>query len=202
MRLFVAVYPPPEVVADLVAQVGRLRIGETAASGVNVRLTAPEVLHLTLAFLGDVDESRVSDVRTALGRAAAGTADSPAPRIRLGGGGSFGRGRFTVLWAGIRGDTEALHRLSRAIRRELRRRRLPYDGKPWRPHLTIGRPGDRMNREDVLFDRSTLDGYLGPSWPVTELLLVRSHLGPRPTYQRVDGWQLGCADLPPPTAAP
>lgn len=193
MRLFAAIYPPPEAVDDIVAQAGRLRIGAAAANGVNVRLAARANLHVTIAFLGEVGEDRLPVVRGTLERAVANWGRSGL-RLRLGGGGRFGRGRFTVLWVGLTGELDALDRLARATRRELRRARLPYDRRPFRPHLTLARPGDRVDRTDIEEDVRTLDGYLGPSWPATELVLVRSHLGPRPSYDRLDSWPLTAVD--------
>lgn len=213
MRLFVAVYPPAEALDDVMAQARRLRIGAAADAGVNVRLAARANLHVTVAFLGEVEDGRLPRVEEALGRAvrswhsppgrrrgrdsSTGGADRegdpvpPAPlRLRLAGGGRFGRGRFTVLWVGLLGDVAGLRRLSDATRRELRRARLPYDPRPLRPHLTLARPGDRIDRESLDADLRTLDGYLGPSWSATELVLVRSHLGPRPTYDRLASWPL------------
>ncbi|GAB3154951.1 RNA 2',3'-cyclic phosphodiesterase [Micromonospora sonneratiae] len=213
MRLFVALYPPPEALDDILEQAGRLRIGELSASGVNVRLAARETYHVTLAFLGEVDEDRLGDVHDALGRAAeryrrlraratrgvTGTVAAPVdetPRLRLGGGGRFGRGRFTVLWVGLQGEIAALRTLSTAIRRELKRARVPYDPRPYRPHLTLARPGDRAAREAIDADRDTLNDYLGPSWPLTEMVLVRSHLGPRPLYHHLGVWPLGTDQTP------
>ncbi|MGN9806973.1 RNA 2',3'-cyclic phosphodiesterase [Micromonospora sp. L32] len=192
MRLFVAVYPPPAAVAHLTDRLAGLRIGAASAAGINVRLADPANLHVTLAFLGDVEADRLVDVESTLGLAAetsrAGRVG--APRLRLGGGGRFGRGRFTVLWVDLLGDVEALHVLGRLIRMGLRRNRLPHDEKPFRPHLTIARPGDRIDPTDVEADRAALGGYEGPEWPATELVLVRSHPGPRPTYDRLAAWPL------------
>ncbi|AVT31314.1 RNA 2',3'-cyclic phosphodiesterase [Plantactinospora sp. BC1] len=242
MRLFVAVYPPPEALDDIVAQTRRLRIGAAADTGTNVRLTARSTLHVTVAFLGEVPDDRLPAVQEALSRAveswrhpsirrrrapdpgpldpgpldpgpldpgpldpgpsgpgasgsrSVGPAGEPqarrAPRLQLGGGGRFGRGRFTVLWVGLLGEVDALRQLAATVRRELRRSRLPSDHRPLRPHLTLARPGDRLDRESLDEDLRTLDGYLGPSWPATELVLVRSHLGPRPTYDRLATWPL------------
>ncbi|GIG90827.1 2'-5' RNA ligase family protein [Plantactinospora endophytica] len=219
MRLFVALYPPPEALDDIVAQTNRLRIGAAADAGINVRLAAPSTLHVTVAFLGEVPDDRLPTVEETLARAVeawhhpparrrrATTAASPAeqpgqhaeralsdvrtaPRLQLGGGGRFGRGRFTVLWVGLLGEVDALHRLGATVRRELRRSRLPFDFRPLRPHLTLARPGDRLDPESLAEDLRTLDGYLGPSWPATELVLMRSHLGPRPTYDRLAAWPL------------
>ncbi|SIR22304.1 RNA 2',3'-cyclic phosphodiesterase [Micromonospora avicenniae] len=192
MRLFVAVNPPADVVADLTTQVARLRIGAAAAAGTNVRLADPAHAHLTLAFLGDVEEARLVEVESSLGLAAQWFRESrdAAPRLRLGGGGRFGENRFTILWVDVRGEVEAIATLARLIRSRLRSARLPYDEKPFRAHLTIARPGDRMAETDIEADRVTLDGYLGPEWPAAELLLMRSHPGPRPRYDRLAAWPL------------
>jgi RNA 2',3'-cyclic 3'-phosphodiesterase len=115
----------------------------------------------------------------------------PAPRLRLAGGGRFGRGRFTVLWVGVRGDVDRLVALGRASRRQLRRARLSYDEKPMRPHLTLGRPGERLDPEAIKSDVAALDAYEGPWWAAEELVLVRSHLGPKPAYDRLAAWPLG-----------
>ncbi|MFI2709174.1 RNA 2',3'-cyclic phosphodiesterase [Micromonospora sp. NPDC018662] len=192
MRLFAAIYPPPAAVTDLAARVAALRVGRASAAGVPVRLADPAHLHLTLAFLGEVPDDGLVDVESTLGLAAesfrAGRGSSP--RLRLGGGGSFGQGRSTVLWVDVRGETEALDTLARLIRDGLRRAGLPHDEKPFRAHLTIARPGDRVDPADVHADRETLHEYAGPEWPADELVLVRSHLGPSPHHTRLAAWPL------------
>ncbi|MFI7210768.1 RNA 2',3'-cyclic phosphodiesterase [Micromonospora maritima] len=192
MRLFAAVYPPPAAVADLVGRITRLRVGAASASGVDVRLADPDHLHLTLAFLGEVPDDRLVDVESALGLAAQAFRDgrSGSPLLRLGGGGSFGRGRSTVLWADVRGDVEALDVLARLIRDELREAGLPYDEKPFRAHLTIARPGDRIPPADVHADRETLHRYAGLEWPADKLTLVRSHLRTTPRHTPLTTWPL------------
>ncbi|HWH01227.1 MAG TPA: 2'-5' RNA ligase family protein [Pilimelia sp.] len=201
MRLFVAAYPPAPARAHLAAAVAGLAVGRAAAQGVNARLADAAHWHLTLAFLGDVPDARGGDAAAALAAGVAAARDPhpgdpppdggpPArgPRLWLGGGGRFGRGRFTVLWVGVGGETQAVTGLAASVRRELRRARLPYDGKPFRPHLTLARPGDRV---DVTGDLAALASYRGPEWTLDELCLVRSHLGPRPAYDRIATVALG-----------
>jgi 2'-5' RNA ligase len=180
--LFAAIYPPASVVEHLLTFVSELRVGNAT---VNTRLTRAETLHVTVAFLGDVPEERQPDVEAAMAHAV-GAVEPPGP-VRLAGGGRFGRGKFTVLWVGVHGD---LRPLARAVRRDLKRARLPYDDRPWKPHLTLARPGDRLGPDDLAADRAALAGYEGPSWPATEVVLVRSHLGPKPTYDRLAAWPL------------
>ena len=180
VRLFVGIVPPSEVTDHLAERVGRLGVARAAAAGTNTRLTPPERRHVTLAFLGDVDDERIEEVGRAVGAAA--TAVLPF-QVWLTGGGRFGSGRSTVLWLG--GDLPQLRGLAQGVRRELRAAGLPYDGKAYTPHLTFARPGDRLPDADVEADRAALDAYTGPAWTVNAVTLVRT-----PDYTRLAAWAL------------
>ena len=180
MRLFVAAYPAAAALDDLALRVEDLRIGQAATAGVNTRLAARPLWHVTVAFLGDVDEERQDAAAAAVDRAAAET--DGQPMLRLAGGGTFGRGNFTTMWVGLAGDVASLQSLAGTVRAKLRRAHLRYDRKPFRPHLTIARPGQRLPRNQIDEDIAELSTYAGPSWPVTELVLVQSHQGPHPTH--------------------
>lgn len=179
-----AAYPPAFAGDDLQERLAGLAVTRAGASGVNTRLARRETWHVTLAFLGEVADERAAEAAEAVQRAAAG----PPLELRLAGGGRFGRGRFTVLWVGVAGD--GLDELARRVRRELKKARIPYDNRPFRPHLTVARPGDKLGRDAIEADRESLAGYRGPAWPITEIRLMRSHLGPHPTYDRLGGWPL------------
>jgi 2'-5' RNA ligase len=172
MRLFAAVFPPPEAVDHLASVVRGLAVGRAGA-----RVGAADRWHLTLAFLGEVPEESTGAAALALS-----SVDGPVGDLRFQGGGKFGHGRSAVLWAGVAGDVDGLARVTRTLRRELRARRLHPDDKRFNPHLTIARPGDRIPRADLAADIEALHRYEGPPWPVTELVLVQSHLGPHPSY--------------------
>jgi RNA 2',3'-cyclic 3'-phosphodiesterase len=197
VRLFVAAYPPPAVLADFVTCVSGLAVGAPREPGQSVRLVPPERIHLTLNFLGDVPDEREPAADEALAAAvrhwtrSGGSNDRvgrrhgeprSAPQLRIGGGGRFGRGTFTTLWAGIRGDTAQLGDLVTEVRRELRAARLPFDAKPFRPHVTIARPGDRLPADDLAADLAVLGKYEGPTWTVDKIALVESQPGPNITY--------------------
>ncbi len=180
MRLFVAAYPPAAALDDLALRISGLRIGQAAAAGVNARLAARPLWHVTVAFLGDVDEKRRDAAIAAVDLAAQET--DALPILRLGGGGTFGRGNFTTLWVGLAGDVAGLESLAGTVRAKLRRTRVQYDRKPFRAHLTIARPGKRLPRDQVDADVAALATYAGPTWPLTELVLVESHQGPHPSH--------------------
>ncbi len=180
MRLFVAAYPPAAALDDLAARVDDLHVGRAATAGVNARLAARPLWHVTVAFLGDVAEERQDAAAAAVDRAAVET--DGLPMLRLAGGGTFGRGNFTTMWVGLAGDVAGLQSLAGTVRAKLRRAHLRYDRKPFRPHLTIARPGQRLPRDQIDADVAALATYAGPTWPLTELVLVQSHQGPHPTH--------------------
>ncbi|MBF5028671.1 RNA 2',3'-cyclic phosphodiesterase [Micromonospora sp. ANENR4] len=183
MRLFAAIYPPAVAVADLTARMKGLRV----ASARHARLADPANLHLTLAFLGEVPDDRLADVKHALASAARAVR---SPLLRLAGGGSFGAGRSTVLWVDVRGEVEVLDALALSIRDGLGEAGLPCDDKPFRAHLTIARPGGRVPEPDLRADLATLDDYTGPEWPADRLTLVHSNPGPPTRHTRVATWPL------------
>ncbi|RYY92659.1 MAG: RNA 2',3'-cyclic phosphodiesterase [Alphaproteobacteria bacterium] len=122
LRLFIAI-PVPDVIAD------RLQMLEADVSGASWRL--PEHFHLTLRFIGDIDEAMARDVDHELGRIVA------APfEIALAGAGSFGGKEPSALWAGVDAPPD-LARLARACERAVRRAGLPPERRKYKPHVTL-----------------------------------------------------------------
>jgi 2'-5' RNA ligase len=142
--------------------------------------------HLTLVFLGAVPDDRVAPLVDAAGPAIVGT---PAMTLRLAGGGRFGSlRRPQVAWAGLDGDVAALSALAARLTAAARTVRLPVEDRPFRAHLTLGRWRPGQPADGSLTDR--LGGYRGPVWRVTEVRLLESKLGPKPTYETVAAWPL------------
>jgi 2'-5' RNA ligase len=175
VRLFVALYPPEDVrdalrrwLVEALARTDRSR----------ARLTPVDRWHLTLAFLGDVPPDRMAVVQEAISR---GVHGHRPMRLRLSGGGSFGRS--SAVWAGVAGDVALLQGLHAALRRELADAGLPHDDRPLTPHLTVHYKGSR----DVL---EGLRDYAGPVWTATEVALVRSWFPQDGGYETVRTWQL------------
>ncbi|MFI5839689.1 RNA 2',3'-cyclic phosphodiesterase [Catenuloplanes sp. NPDC051500] len=186
MRVFAGIYPPEEACAHLAARVGTLHI---SSAGLDTRLASRVQWHVTLVFLGEIPDGRLPEVDAALTTATHSTGTKPA-RLRIAGGGRFGRGRLTILWAGLTGEVDRLTRLGETTRRTLARAHLPFDSRPFRPHLTLARSGDRVDRLQVDADRAALDAYEGPEWPVTHLRLMRSQLTPTPLYTELARYDL------------
>jgi 2'-5' RNA ligase len=154
--------------------------------------------HLTMVFVGELAEDRADRLATALGALPAG---HRAVHLRLSGGGTFpDHGRPQVLWVGIVGaggsdgepELQRLSGLAKATARAARQAGARLERRPFRPHLTLGRwrPGDHTDRAVA----AALADYHGPPFRLTEVVLMRSHLGPNPRYERLAAWPL---PLPP-----
>ncbi|MBS2940030.1 RNA 2',3'-cyclic phosphodiesterase [Nocardioides sp. J2M5] len=185
MRAFVAVVPPPDVVAHLDEFL------EVRRAAADLRWSAAEQWHLTLAFAAVLPE-RSLDLLDELLRDAA--ARRPAFGARLGGGGAFPHpDDARVLFAGLAvEDDDALDRLAVACRAAMSRAGARVDGQRFRPHLTLARLGRPANVTSWV---RLLDAYEGPRWQVGEVALVSSHLGEgprrRPRHEVLATYTLG-----------
>jgi 2'-5' RNA ligase len=169
-------------VADLDRALAPLR----AAPGAP-RWTPPSRWHLTLLFLGDVPAACLVPLTDAVAPAVAATAPLS---LQLAGLGRFGsRRRPAVCWAGVDGDVGELTALAVRLAGAARTLGLPVEDRPFRAHLTVGRWRPGRPADGSLPER--LAGYRGPVWPVREVVLWRSHLGPEPRYDRVAAWPVG-----------
>jgi len=138
-------------------------------------------------FLGATPVECVPPLVAAAGEAVAA---APAMSLRLAGAGRFGSSRRPqVFWVGLDGDVDPLVALANRLAEVARRLDLPVEDRPFRPHLTIGRWPPRRPADGTLPER--LAGYRGPVWPVTEVRLLESHLGPKPRYDTVKSWEIG-----------
>lgn len=171
-RLFIAIYPPAAAVADLAAVAAQLPFSRPHAGGLSLRPVPPEQWHVTVAFLGTLDDAQTAAAQTAMRAAAAGTVRTP--RLRLTGGGRFDNGRAGAAWTGLDGDVDALHDLTARLRGLLTAAGVPFDARPYQPHLTLARPGDRLGPDQWREVLDRLDAYAGPAWPAAALSLMRS----------------------------
>jgi 2'-5' RNA ligase len=131
VRLFIAVNLPDEVRQALHAAAAPLR-----RAALPVKWVEPEGLHVTLKFLGGVDAGRLEAVTRALEQACRGARGFPLP---ISGFGAFpSPERARVIWAGCEA-APPLELLQHGVEREFAALDFPIEGRPFRPHLTLGR---------------------------------------------------------------
>lgn len=131
VRLFAAM-PLPNELLETALECQRL----IARSSESCRLAKRESLHVTLAFLGDVLERDVQDVKDAL-QASCSLMQTPV-RLEPERIGHFGSADDALLWLGLKKDRSLL-RLARLLRIELKMRSIPFDEKEFVPHVTLAR---------------------------------------------------------------
>jgi RNA 2',3'-cyclic 3'-phosphodiesterase len=184
MRLFVAIALPPAALDELDALAAPLR-----AARQDLRWTNREAWHVTLAFLGQVEESAAARLLPRLERAAQ---RHHAFRLAFCGAGAFpAPARANVLWSGLSGDRGALAHLAQSVAAGARRAGAPPPdrGRRFQPHLTLARC--RMPA-DVTGLVAALAGYQGQPWAADRIHLVRSRLGAAapPRYATLASWPL------------
>lgn len=177
MRVFAAVDPDPAVraAAGRAARAVAGRLESRAHE--RVRWVAPEQLHVTLRFLGEVTEADADALRAAL-RAPFETEAFPARVSRLGCFPPSGPPR--VLWLGIGEGGDAMAELKSELDRRLAPAGRPPEDRPWRAHLTLG----RLKRWPAR-SRRNVDRVLSavrpetPGWLVDHVTLYESRRTPR-----------------------
>jgi 2'-5' RNA ligase len=131
VRLFVAINFPDDV------RRGILRAAEPLRRlGLPVKWVDGAAIHLTLKFLGEVAVERSGDVTGAVDRA---VARARAFLLPVGGFGAFpSAARARVVWVGCEA-VPALELLQHDIEREFAALGFAVEGRPFRPHVTLGR---------------------------------------------------------------
>ena len=176
LRTFIALPLPDEWIGVLAETIEDL----SRALPTGVRWVSPAGIHLTLKFLGPTDSRIVPRILDAITE---DFADASSPVLSLSALGTFPASRNPrVIWAGVSGGTEGLEDLHRRAEHAVSGLGWSQDGRPFRPHLTLGRVRDRVNarqREAIshAVARARLPAFR--SWRPDTVRLYRSVLTPR-----------------------
>ncbi|MGW7444863.1 RNA 2',3'-cyclic phosphodiesterase [Kitasatospora sp. NPDC054795] len=184
LRVFVALAPPDDAKDELARALRPAYAGYP-----RLRWNRIEDWHITLAFLGEQPSTVVPLLRSALADAAA---SHPALHLGLRGGGHFDQ---RLLWTGIDGDLEGLHRLATDVRDLVGSCGIEFRDRPLRPHLTLAR-ARRDDPVSVPQAAAGLAGFVGRPWRTERLHLVGSNIGRGPGpihYRDIEAWRLGAA---------
>jgi 2'-5' RNA ligase len=161
LRLFVGIALPPELKLRLSAMAGGLP-GAKWVDGGN--------LHLTLRFIGEVDEGVARDVDAALLQVR-----SPAFDLELAGVGQFGAGEKTrSLWVGVERN-ERLLQLRDRVEHALMRVGVAPEMRKYAPHVTLARfKYVHAARVQEFVERNAL--FRAPAFRVGHFSLIASYL--------------------------
>lgn len=142
MRTFIAIDFSEGIKARLIALQDRIRSQVPSLSWVK-----PEQLHLTLKFLGEIDETVVSTVGDAISQV---TANFGPFDLSLKGAGTFGhRDSASVIWVGIKDTGQTLYKLQADLESALEPLGFPREDRPFKPHLTLARNKNPRQSQQV-----------------------------------------------------
>ncbi len=186
MRLFIAINFPDAMRKRLWNETAPLR-----EVGYPVKWVDADNIHMTVKFLGDVDGSRIDDVRAGLVKA---VGDTKAFCLPIGQFGAFpAPKRPRVLWVGCE-NLPVLELLADVVEREMSQLGFEPErgGHAFRPHVTIGRVRRDARPAALRGLAKHLEGLeFFEEPPVDSVDLMRSRLGSQgPRYER-----LGAAGL-------
>lgn len=179
MRLFIGVELDDALKAAIAAEIDRIRREiERRRARVQARWVPPENHHITLWFLGEVDDSRAASVAKALER----PFETPAFTLRISGAGTFPpSGAPRVIWMGIAEGSPSLRSLHEDLATRLAPLGFEREARAYSPHLTIARV-----KEGPPALRDTLRAAVGDvgACTVGAVTLFRSRTSPKgATYE-------------------
>ena len=159
-----------------------------------VRWVDPASLHLTLAFLGELDDARF-EAATQTARPVAGV---HAPfTLRLAGLGTFGSARSPrVIWVGLAGEKARLLALRAALTDDLAARGFPREERPFSPHLTLARIKTPLTDDALtVLARALHEPAPDVTWRAEAIAVMKSELYvPPPAIPRSPAGRWRCPD--------
>ena len=177
MRAFIAIELPKEI-KEALAKLQEL----LKKTGADVKWVEPQNIHLTLKFLGEINETQFDKIITALTE----TAQNFAPfDIRISSLGAFPKIIYPrVIWVGVdKGDNES-GKIASWLEEKIG---IPKETRDFSSHITIGRVRSPKNKADLIKDMENLKDYFGrinTEFKVTKISLFKSSLSPKgPTYE-------------------
>lgn len=140
-----------------------------------IKWEKPEKIHLTLKFLGEIDDEQLKDFVEAVGE----TVKKVSPfKLQIAKTGVFpAPNKARVLWLGIMDAQGSLRRMNKILETECERRGFAGEKRNFKAHLTIARCKERPN--DLLIEQYlNADFPPSPPFEIAEIVIYQSELRP------------------------
>jgi 2'-5' RNA ligase len=189
VRTFIAIELPPEVRAFLTECQERLN-----RAGGDVRWVRPDLIHLTLVFLGEVPADMLGDLEQAAREALAGFAPL---ELRVSGAGHFPpRGAPRVVWIGIEDLSGRLMAVQAALAKATGAFAEKVEDRAYTAHLTLGRVRSPKGARDLTGAVDAMSAHTGPTFSAGEVTIFKSELSPQgPAYTALGRISLGAPGI-------
>ena len=180
MRAFIAIELPKDTRDSL----GRLQ-EQLKKAQADVKWVTPENIHLTLKFLGEVDDEKLKRISKAIEEAAQ---ENHPYKIRIHSLGAFPKIDYLrVLWVGAEeGDAET-RKIAKELEEKIIKIGIPKEGRSFSSHITIGRIRSTLNRERLVKELKNMQEIFGKEnleFCASKITLFKSTLTPKgPIYE-------------------
>jgi len=173
MRAFIAIELPPKIKAYLSNIQNKLK-----TSGADVRWVNSKNIHLTLKFLGEIEDNLVLQINRVLEDV---SLNKNSFIIRLDSLGAFPKiNSPRIIWTGIKPENQAVfYQIVEELEDKISVFGIPKENKPFSPHLTIGRIRSSFNREKLVKAMNVFGSEISKEkmeHRVTKLTLFKSTL--------------------------
>jgi len=175
VRLFVAVEIEPRVIEALAACGDELRRRAAAVRRARITWVPADRLHVTVRFIGEVDDARTQAIASALAPVlSAAPFELTVQRV-----GTFPEhGPPRVLWAGTGGGADALVAVEADVSTRLDGCGVPREPRPYHPHITLARVREPGGLRTATWLTGWTDRHFGVS-PVNAITLFESRPSPQ-----------------------
>jgi len=178
MRTFIAVEIPEnqkKIIWDF--------IGEERKTNLPVKWVAFENLHITLKFLGEIDEKELTQILPTLSSISAKTKSFT---LQLENFGCFpGLRNPRILWIGVSQGGSELISLAEDLESNFVEYGFKKEDKKFHPHLTIGRIKTFCKVDDIINKTIKTDPFI-----INEFILFKSTLlSSGPVYEKIQIFQ-------------
>lgn len=171
IRTFIAI----EIPKTIISKIRELQEG-IKAYAFKIRWVRAENIHLTLKFLGDVEEVKINEIAKAVFKTVEGY--SPISLQARGIGVFPGVKRPRVLWVGLTGQLEALVRLQKTLDENLMALGFSREERPFKGHLTMGRIKDKVDVKKFGDALMAFRSFESETFTAGQVILYKSELKP------------------------
>ncbi len=172
MRVFIAVELPKKIQEEIALCAANLK-----SAGADVKWVETANLHLTLKFLGEINEPQVGRIKEALAQA---MVDLSSFTVRIEGIGAFPRTTSPrVIWLGVHEGEKELIALAQRVEEGCVKLGFKKEERPFSAHLTIGRVRSREGLAPLIKQLQLAEFRASEPVSVEKILLFQSLLSPK-----------------------
>ncbi|MEX2462570.1 MAG: RNA 2',3'-cyclic phosphodiesterase [Paenibacillaceae bacterium] len=153
------------------------------------RWVFPSDYHITLKFLGGVDNDTLVRLKPLIGEVTSKQCSFSLALERLN---TFGKSESPrILWTSVKGDLNPLFILQKNIDESTKSLGFVSENRPYVPHLTLAKNyTGKATFETIYLEQAVNDLPMPLKWEVNEIVLYQTHLGREPMYEPLEAFSL------------